>query len=451
MSQARILLVDDELAFQRVGGAWLRGLGHDVVVASDAGAALAKFADSAPDVVLLDLVMPPQLRPEAGLALIPHFAAVPVIVLTGHADHEHALRAAELGAWDFLAKPIDPDMLRFVVGRAVRQAELERALRALKAVQETADLGLAGNAEPIRRLREMIRRVGPTQVSVVILGPTGTGKELVARALHRVSSRAAAPFMALHCGALAGELLESELFGHLRGAFTNAHRDRTGLFEAAHRGTLFLDEVGEMPPPMQVKLLRVLQEGTFTPVGAHAEKRCDVRVIAATNRDLVAMVADGRFREDLFYRLKGVVLHIPPLADRREDIPLLAAGFLRAAAPKLRLAPDAAAYLTARDWPGNVRELRALLEAAAVLADPAQPVLDSDLLRFAAGETEAQVAPAPLETGSLHDAVAALEARMISATLAGCHGNQSEAARQLGLSRLGLIKKLARLGLRPVS
>jgi two-component system NtrC family response regulator len=294
----------------------------------------------------------------------------------------------------------------------------------------------------------MIRRVGPTQVSVVILGPTGTGKELVARALHRVSPRAAAPFIAVHCGALAGELLESELFGHVRGAFTHAHRDRTGLIEAAHRGTLFLDEVGEMPPPMQVKLLRVLQEGSFTPVGAHAEKRCDVRVIAATNRDLAAMVAEGRFREDLFYRLKGVVLHTPALAERREDIPRLAAGFLRAVAPKLRLGADAVADLAARDWPGNVRELRALVEAAAVLADPAQPILDLALLRFAAGETGAPAAAGLPERGSLHEAVAALEARMISATLAACHGNQSEAARQLGLSRLGIIKKLARLGLK---
>ena len=451
MSHGRILLVDDEPAFQRVGGAWLRGLGHEVVVASDAQTALARFTDSAPDVVLLDLVMPPQLTPEAGLALIPHFAPVPVIVLTGHADHEHALRAAEAGAWDFLAKPIDPDMLRFVVGRAIRQAGLERELRELKAAQVTADLGLVGNAEPIRRLREMIRRVGPTQVSVVILGPTGTGKELVARALHRVSPRAAAPFMAVHCGALADELLESELFGHVRGAFTNAHRDRIGLIEAAHRGTLFLDEVGEMPPPMQVKLLRVLQEGTFTPVGAHAEKRCDVRVIAATNRDLAAMVAEGSFREDLFYRLKGVVLHTPPLAERREDIPLLAVGFLRAVAPKLRLGAEAEAYLAARAWPGNVRELRALVEAAAVLADPAQPVLDAEQLRFAAGETGAHPPPSMPGTGSLHDAVAALESRMISTTLAVCNGNQSGAARQLGLSRLGLIKKLARLGLRPVS
>ncbi len=448
----RILLVDDEPAFQRVGGAWLRGLGHEVVVAQDADSALERFTDNAPDVVLLDLVMPPRLTPEAGLALIPRFAPAPVIVLTGHADHEYALRAAGAGAWDFLPKPIDPDMLRFVVGRAVRQARLERELRDLKAARDTADLGLAGNAAPMMRLREMIRRVGPTQVSVIILGPTGTGKELVARALHRVSARVAAPFMAVHCGALAGELLESELFGHVRGAFTSAHRDRTGLIEAAHRGTLFLDEVGEMPAPMQVKLLRVLQEGTFVPVGSHAERRSDVRVIAATNRDLAAMVTEGKFREDLYYRLKGIVLQTPALAERREDILLLATGFLRAAAPKLRLGADAAVYLAARDWPGNVRELRAVVEAAAVLAGPAQQVLDAALLRFAAGEdslpSDAQAAPA---TGSLHDAVAALEARMISATLAACNGNQSEAARQLGLSRLGFIKKLARLGLRPAS
>jgi len=445
----RVLLVDDEPAFQRVGGAWLRGLGHDVIIAHDAASAVQKFADTVPDIVLLDLVMPPSLTPEAGLALIPQFIPVPVIVLTGHTDHEYALRAAEAGAWDFLAKPVDPDMLRFVAGRAIRQRRLEQELNALKTVQDAGDLGIIGNAPVIQRLRDMVRRLGPTNVSVVVLGPTGTGKELVARALHRGSHRAAGPFVPVNCGALAAELLESELFGHVRGAFTGAHRDQTGLIETAHRGTLFLDEVGDMPASMQAKLLRFLQEGTFVPVGARAEKRADVRVLAATHRDLEAMVAAGNFREDLYYRLKGFLVRTSSLAERQEDILLLATGFLRAAAPAARFGTDVPAYLAGRNWPGNVRELRALVETAAALANSGTSNIDAAHLRFAAGESGTDPTPAVLPaTGSLNDAIAALETRMISDTMAACNGNQSEAARQLGISRLGLIKKLARLGLR---
>ena len=395
--------------------------------------------------------------PEAGLELVPAFAAAaPVVVLTAHADHELALRAAELGAWDFLAKPADPDLLRFVVDRAVRQARLHRELHALREGAGAADdLGLVGRSEAVERLRGMVRRLGPTAVSVVVLGPTGTGKELVARALHATSGRRGGPFVPVHCGALPAELLESELFGHPKGSFTGAHRDQGGVVEAAHRGTLFLDKVGEMPPPMQVKLLRFLQEGTYAPVGARGElRRADVRVVAATHRDLDAMVAEGSFREDLYYRLKGFVLRTPALAERRGDIPLLAAVFLRRAAPRARFAPEAHAWLAARDWPGNVRELRALAETAAALAGPGEAaVVDAALLRFAGGDADAEEAVAspsgagsPL--GTLDAAIADLERRMLRDALEATGGNQSEAARRLGVSRVGLVKKLARLGLR---
>ena len=295
------------------------------------------------------------------------------------------------------------------------------------------------------RLRSLVRRLGPTGVSVIILGPTGTGKELVARALHATSPRARGPFVPVHCGALSAELLESELFGHLKGSFTGAHRDQPGLVETAHGGTLFLDEVGEMPLPMQVKLLRFLQEGTFVPVGGRSAKRADVRVLAATHRDLEAMVAAGTFREDMFYRLKGVVLRTPALAERREDVALLAALFLRRAASQATLAADALPWLAARDWPGNVRELRAVVDLAAALAGPA-PV-DAASLRFASGEADAVPAPAD-RLGPLDDAIADLETRMLRDAMATAGGNQSEAARRLGISRVGLIKKLARLGLK---
>jgi two-component system NtrC family response regulator len=449
--QGHVLLVDDEAAFLRLGSAFLRAAGHRVSTAGDAQAALAVAADDPPDLVLLDLAMPPRFLPEDGLELIARFAPAQVIVLTGHADHALALRAAELGAWDFLAKPADPELLGFVVARALRKAALEAELRALRQREGSEDFGLFGRSTAIARLRDMVRRLGPANIPVLVLGPTGTGKELVARALHACSPRQAAPFVPIHCGALPAELLESELFGHLKGSFTGAHRDQPGLVETAHRGTLFLDEVGEMPPPMQVKLLRFLQEGTFVPVGGRVQKRAEVRIVAATHRELDSMVAAGTFREDFYYRLRGMVLRTPALAERQEDVPLLAAHFLRRVLPGARLTGDALAYLAARAWPGNVRELRSLMETAAALAPPNAACVDSDLLRFACGEGESAGAPDTGAAGMLDAAIAELETRMLRETMAATGGNQSEAARRLGLSRMGLIKKLSRLGLRDVA
>ena len=448
----RVLLVDDEIAFQRLCGVFLRGLGHEVKVAGDGEQAITAFDRQRPELVLLDLAMPPHMDPEIGLMLIPRFARVPVVVLTGHGEHELALRATELGAWDFLTKPIDPDMLGFVVTRALRKARLDAELATLRAQQTSDDLGMVGQAPATVQLRALVRRVAQTTVSVLVLGPTGTGKELVARALHTCSARSGGPFVAIHCGALSAELLESELFGHTKGSFTGAYRDQPGLVEAAHGGTLFLDEVGEMPPPMQVKLLRFLQEGAFVPVGGRAHKHAETRVVAATHRDLEAMVREGSFREDLFYRLKGVVLRTPALAERPGDVPLLATRFLHRIAPRAGLRADALAWITARDWPGNVRELKAVVESAGSLLLPEQREVDADLLRLASGDAPETLrfTPAPSDgtEGPLDAALTELELRLVRDAMSAASGNQSEAARRLGISRVGLIKKLSRLGLR---
>jgi DNA-binding NtrC family response regulator len=448
-----VLLVDDEPAYQRLGSGFLAGLGHRVSIAGDADEAIAAYGRDRPHVVLLDLAMPPRMEPEAGLALIPRFAPAVVVVLTGHGDRELALRAAELGAWDFLTKPIDPDMLRIVVGRALHKARLDAELRDLRE-RETAqdDLGLVGQAATMENLRALVRRIAPTHVSAIVLGPTGTGKELVARALHACSTRRGGPFGIIHCGALTAELLESELFGHVKGSFTGAYRDQPGLVETADGGTLFLDEVGEMPAPMQVKLLRFLQEGTFVPVGGRTVKHADVRVVSATHRDLEAMVRDGSFREDLFYRLRGMVLRTPALAERIGDIPLLAARFLKRIAPHARLTTDALAWLQTQAWPGNVRQLRAVVEAAGALLAPASDKVDAELLRFASGSEPAPATGADAAAGEgagmLDAAIAELETRLVGEAMRASGGNQSEAARRLGISRVGLIKKLTRLGLR---
>ena len=457
-----VLLVDDEPAYQRLGASFLRQLGYRVSVAGDVDSALQAFTDDRPHVVLLDLAMPPSMDPQAGLSLIPHFAQSVVVVLSGHGERDIALQAVERGVWDFLTKPIDPDVLRLVLTRAMHKARLDEQVRALRSAQQGQDpgeMGLIGQTAAMQQLRALVQRVGATSVNLIVLGPTGTGKELVARALHQCSPRADGPFAVIHCGALSAELLESELFGHLKGSFTGAHRDQPGLLESAHGGTLFLDEVGEMPAPMQVKLLRFLQEGSFLPVGGRELRRAEVRVIAATHRDLEAMVQAGTFREDLFYRLKGMVLRTPSLAERAADVPVLAARFLKNVASQARLSADAMQWLQSRDWPGNVRQLRAVVESAGALIAPGSALVDAELLKFANGDTTHLPEAANTDTagtqgaaadghGALDTAVLELETRMLREAMAQAGGNQSEAARRLGISRVGLIKKLSRLGLK---
>lgn len=440
-----ILLADDEPAFQRLTGDWLRAQGHEVIAVGDGDAACAAFAQQRPDVVLLDLAMPPHHDPQGGIALISTFAPAPVVVMTGHADQALAMQAIEAGAWDFLAKPVDPDLLKVVVARAVERARLAQELAALRVRDEAGeDMGLIGQSPPMVALRALIRRVAPTGLPVMVLGPSGSGKELVARAVHAASLRANGPLVPVHCGAVPAELLESELFGHLRGSFTGAHADRAGLVETAHGGTLFLDEIGEMPPAMQVKLLRFLADGTYQPVGAREMRHADVRIVAATHRDLGAAVAEGSFREDLYYRLKGLVLTTPRLDDRDADKTLLAQIFLRRVSDQTRFAPESLAWIAQRPWPGNVRELRAAVECAAALVEGA--VISVQDMVFATGAGEPfNALPQPQ---TLEEEVAALERRRIVEALERTGHNHTHSARELGLSRVGLLKKMDRMGLR---
>lgn len=449
---SKILIVDDEPAFRQLAQSWLQASGYQVQTAADLMQARNVLSEFNADLILLDLSLPPQFDPQHTLQALPELNSRPVIILTGHAERQLALQAIELGAWDFIAKPLDPDLLAVVIKRALGKHQLEQELKQLRTRQLAASgvQRLIGISPVIEATRSLIQRIAPTDVRVLVTGPSGTGKEVVSRALHELSLRAAGPFISVHCGAVPADLLESELFGYVKGAFTGADRDRQGLLKLADGGTLFLDEIGEMPLPMQVKLLRVLQEGTFFPVGGRQQQKIDVRLISATNANLPELVSRGLFREDLYYRIKGITLHTPALSERRQDIPLLLQYFLQQISQQqhqtLQLDSAALTWFLQRDWPGNIRELKNTLESVAAIAHAGLITLaDINLLHpqfhTAAKDSEA------LPVGSmlaLEPQVQALEIRLINQALHQTGGNKSHAARLLGLSRQGLLKKIER-------
>ena len=451
----RVLVVDDEPALRHTVSCILADEGYDVSTAADGEEALASAAELLPTIILCDLRMPRL----GGLEMLERYRASGgrglVIAMTAYGDVETAVGAMQRGAYDYIAKPFHAEEVVLVVRKAVERERLLARVHALESELGGRQAGahIVGDSKPMREAIDVARKVARYPSTVLITGESGTGKELFARLVHDESPRAANPFVAVNCGAIPESLLESELFGHVRGAFTGAVSDRAGLFADAEGGTLFLDEIGELPLALQVKLLRALQEGEVRAVGAAASRRIDVRVIAATNRDLGEEVAHRRFREDLFYRINVVAIPLPPLRERGEDVAPLAAHFIRRYAEKLgmphaALAPSALAELARHSWPGNVRELENAIERALVLAGGAvvEPQHLPDAVRGGVSTNGSPRVAAESELSVKHR-VRELERTLIESALARTGGNRTRAARLLELSHRALLYKIREYGL----
>ncbi len=416
-------------------------------MASNGREALAAIHHELPALTLLDLQMPQMGGMELLRALRRDGIDLPVIVITAYGSIEMAVEAMREGAYDFLPKPFDPKHLEIVVRKALERRQLVESNQLLREALAARSPEILGNSPSIQRAIEIARKVAPTNSTVLLLGESGTGKEVFAQAIHRWSPRKDRPLVIVNCVALSEALLESELFGHEKGAFTGAHQTKRGKFELAHGGTVFLDEIGDMPAGLQAKLLRVLQDHTFERVGGTRPIRADIRVIAATNRDPDKAVRDGRFREDLFYRLNVVRITLPPLRDRKEDLPVFVQHFVTRYAAETKkdvrgVNQDAIALIAAQAWPGNIRELANVIERAVVLC-PGDTIRPEDL---ALPGTAPLLAPplvaAGIVTGKYHDQVRDCKQAIIKAALRQAAGNRTKAAELLGLQRTHLVKLL---------
>ncbi len=457
MSLHNVLVVDDDASMRHLLSVILADHGYEARAVSSGEDALRELAARDYDLVLTDVRMPGM----GGLELLRRIQATDperlVIVMSAYGSHEAALEAVKAGAYDYVSKPFRPDEVVLVLRKAEERERLARENRRLRTELSQAyrPEALVGESAGMQELLRQLRKLAPQKATVLLQGESGTGKELAARALHELSPRASLPFVAVNCGAIPAELIESELFGHVRGAFTDAVRAKKGLVTEADGGTLFLDEVGELPLGLQVKLLRFLQDQEVRPVGDVRARRVDVRVVAATSRDLTRDVAAGRFREDLLYRLDVVRLRLPALRERPEDVPALAAHFLaryarlRPDLPGLALGEDAREALLAHRWPGNVRELEHALERAVVLADG--PLIHEqdlpDTVRAAAAPPPAAAAEGGDASLSVKRAARALEERLIRAALERTGGNRTRAAELLELSYRALLYKIKEYGI----
>jgi len=446
--KAKVLIVDDDpeiLAQMK----WALGQQYDVLSAEDRAGALETFKSEQPAVTLLDLGLPPHPNDcEEGLAALSELLGIDksakVIVISGQSEKKNALQAVGAGAYDFVCKPVDIQELKFLLGRCIYVVQLEREYRKLQQSVRAEDFeDMLGSSPQMQGVFANIRKVAKTDVPILLLGESGTGKEMAALAIHRRSLRKDGPFIAINCNAIPENLLESELFGHEKGSFTGAHAQRKGIMESAASGTVFLDEIGELPPPVQVKLLRFLQEHRFQRVGGRQEIQIDTRIIAATNVQLKQAVTEGKFREDLYFRLAVVVIKMPPLRERGDDVVLLAREFLHRYAAQngktnLTFAPEALRAVNCHPWPGNVRELQNSVKRAVIMAE-GKRITEKDLELAPSGGV-ASVA-------TLKEVREGVEKELIQQTLKRHLGKISSAAAELGVSRPTLYELMEKLGI----
>jgi two-component system nitrogen regulation response regulator NtrX len=445
-----LLICDDEKNIRRTLVMVLEGEGYATQVASSAEEALLRVAEGRFECVLLDVKLPGMSGLEALRRIKESESNAEVIMISGHASLQDAVEATRLGAFDFLEKPIDRERLLITVRNCLERHTLRARVRELDAADDPH--GFIGDSPAMRALFNEIEKVAPTKARVLVTGESGSGKELVARAVHRLSPCARGPFVKVNCAAIPAELIESELFGHEKGSFTGALKARRGQFELAHRGTLFLDEIGDMSLSAQAKVLRALQTGEITKVGGETPSRVDVRVIAATNKDLLAEIEAGRFREDLYFRLCVVPLQTPPLRDHAGDIPLMVEAFLDYFAgvhdlPRKGITPEALGRLRAYRWPGNVRELKNVVERLLILGN--DPIEVGDLPAELTPEREGLGVPLGVSPGSqsLKDFREIAERTYIEATLRANDWNVSRTAERLGVERTNLHKKIKSFGI----
>jgi two-component system, NtrC family, nitrogen regulation response regulator NtrX len=445
---ARILVVDDEEGIRHVLKQVLEYEGHTVRVASGGGEALTLYESFSPDLTFLDVKMARMDGLEVLGRIREQDDEAVVVMISGHGSIETAVEATRRGAYDFLEKPLDTDRIMVTIRNALQQRGLYQEVSRLRDEVESR-YEIVGSSYAIRAVLDRIEKVGPTDARVLITGENGSGKELVARALHRTSPRSDRPFVEVNCAAIPAELIESELFGHVKGAFTGAHTDRTGKFEQADGGTLFLDEIGDMSLSAQAKVLRALQDGVVTRVGGEKTIHVDVRVVAATNQDLDAMIAEGRFREDLYFRLAVVPIQVPPLRERREDVPMLVRHFTERAIEEQRLPPrrlsaEAVERLTRMEWPGNVRELRNTVERLLILSHGTEAgVRDVERLVGGGGQESALGADL-MRAETFAEFRDRAERAFILGKLRENDWNVSETARSLDMPRSNLYKKIER-------